>query len=55
MELLAPSLPQSLLVDLQPQEQLETTPDLARKEQRDRVDAHIAHRQLDDALRRGRN
>ncbi|MEI9972156.1 MAG: DUF58 domain-containing protein [Ignavibacteriota bacterium] len=32
----------SMLVDLETQEQLETTPDFARKEYRERVDAHIA-------------
>ncbi|MEI9972158.1 MAG: hypothetical protein WDO73_08915 [Ignavibacteriota bacterium] len=55
MEPLAPSLPQSLLIGLETQEQLETTPDLARKEQRGRVDSHIADRLLYDVLRGGRN
>ncbi|MEI9972157.1 MAG: hypothetical protein WDO73_08910 [Ignavibacteriota bacterium] len=55
MERLAPSLPQSLLVDLETQEQLESTPDLARKEEWGRVDSHIADRLLYDVLRGGRN
>jgi uncharacterized protein (DUF58 family) len=32
----------SILVDMETQEQLETTPDFTRKEYRERVDAHIA-------------